>query len=429
MSIHKTEFLPVSLNITGKKILIIGAGKVALQKARSLSRFEVSISVLGTEIHPDFNQSDNIQIIKKEYEPEDLGGHYLIYACTNNPGINQKIKEDSYQRNILVSIADAPQTGDFVSPAIYKNENVTVAVGSNGKNPSKSVKIRNLIRDHLNIESDQIRIKKDAATTYNRNKDSPPLHQEIANKKGKVILAGFGPGDPGLLTLKSNQYLEEADFIFHDALLDVSYLDRFKAQKIPVGKRCGQHYKKQEEINEMLLEAAFTGKNVVRLKGGDPFVFGRGGEEVAFLNQHQVDVEVIPGITSAFAAAAQFGIPLTQREVSSSLAFLVGHNLSTRPFPKADTLVFYMGAKHQCELSQALIEEGWDKSTPVALLSNISNTSSKAVITQLDKLCKEKGAIETPLLIIVGETIRSISDLTESAPEKAAKKAGEPVSL
>jgi uroporphyrin-III C-methyltransferase/precorrin-2 dehydrogenase/sirohydrochlorin ferrochelatase len=407
---YKAEFLPVSINISGKKLLIIGAGKVALQKIKSLSRFDASITVIGQEIATELQENPKLCIIQKKYEASDLDGFFMVYACTNSRETNEAIRNDCNERDILVNIADRPKTGDFVSPAIFKTEDITVSVGSNGNNPSKSVKIRNLIEEHLKIEGDEINLKYPG---YKKEIHSPPLHQEIPNKKGKVVLAGFGPGDPGFLTLKTNQYLEEADLIFHDALLDVSYLDHFPAKKIPVGKRCGQHYKKQEEINKLLLDAALSGARVVRLKGGDPFVFGRGGEELEYLNRHQVDVEVIPGITSAFAAAAQFGIPLTHRAVASSVAFLVGYNLAQRPFPKANTLVFYMGAKHQCEISKALQEEGWEKSTPVALLSNISNPNSRAVISQLDQLCQQTLLEDTPLLIIVGETVKSMPDFSD----------------
>jgi uroporphyrin-III C-methyltransferase/precorrin-2 dehydrogenase/sirohydrochlorin ferrochelatase len=148
--------------------------------------------------------------------------------------------------------------------------------------------------------------------------------------------------------------------------------------------------------------------NVVRLKGGDPLVFGRGGEETEYLTDRQIDVEIIPGITSAFAASAQYGIPLTQRLIASSVALCVRHDLTKRPLPKADTLVFYMGAHHLCAISKALIEEGWDKETLVALMSNISKTESKAVISKLDMLCSDKLMIEPPLLIIIGETVKQI---------------------
>ena len=412
------EFLPISINISGKKILIIGAGHVALQKVKTLQHFNASITIIGKKVNPELQATKNINLNKKRYEPADLQGAFMVYACTNDRRTNEAIRRDCEERNILVNVADRPKSGDFVSPAIHKKEDITVAVGSNGNSPARSVKIRNLIKNHLEIKREQISLKNTSPEKYDRNIHSPKLHQAIPQPKGKVILAGFGPGDPGLLTLKANQYLEEADFIFHDALLDVSYLDRFSAEKIPVGKRCGQHYKKQEEINELLLKAALTGRKVVRLKGGDPFVFGRGGEEVEFLNSHHIDVEVIPGITSAFAASAQFGIPLTQRNISSSIAFVMGHDMTQRPFPKADTLVFYMGAKYQCEISKALQEEGWSKSTPVALLSNISNPYSRAVISQLDQLCGEKLLEDTPLLIIVGETIKNIPDLAGILDEK-----------
>lgn len=225
-----------------------------------------------------------------------------------------------------------------------------------------------------------------------------------------MTLVGFGPGDPELLTLKALSCLQNADIIFYDALLDSDYLKKFTAIKVAVGKRCGKHSKQQEEINELLLLSAKSGQNVVRLKGGDPMVFGRGGEEIAFLTHNHVEVEIIPGITTALAASAMYKIPLTQRGISSSVAFCNGHNLKIRTFPKADTLVFYMGANHQRDLAKKLISEGWSGEIPVALISNVSYHNAVKKVTTLDKLSKEKVMNETPLLILVGNTIRKNND-------------------
>ena len=399
-------FLPVSINITGKKILIVGGGKVALQKIKSLQRFEVHITVVSSASDPEVKRLEKITRIEKNYEPTDLDGYFLIYACTDNKHTNEIIREDCLERNILVCVADTPELCDFISPAIYKMGNTTISVSSNARDAKKSVEIRNHIQRYYERTGGLPDKLKPGQKNYNRERDSPiNLHPKSAGSKGKVLLVGFGPGDPGLLTLKANQYLQEADVIFHDALLDVPFLERYPAQKISVGKRCGNHHKRQDEINRLLLEAALEGKKVVRLKGGDPLIFGRGGEEISYLSENKVDVEVVPGITSAFAAAAQYGIPFTLRKVASSVAFCSGHNMTGQPYPKADTLVFYMGANKQCEISKDLIKEGWTPDTPVALLSNISNSQSKAVISKLDLLCKEEQLNEMPLLIIVGQTV------------------------
>ncbi|WP_291856879.1 uroporphyrinogen-III C-methyltransferase [Marinilabilia sp.] len=403
------EFLPISINITNKKVLFIGGGKVALQKIKSLSRFDAQITVVSTAFDPEVEAHKEITCITKSYESADLDGYFLVYACTDSNHTNEMIREDCHKKNILVCVADMPKLCDFISPAIYKTGNTTISVSSNARNAKKSVEIRNQIQKIYEQSEGHLDKLSREENGYNMKTDSPvnlPSHH--SGSKGKVILAGFGPGDPGLLTLKANQHLQEADIIFHDALLDVPFLDRFPGQKVSVGKRCGKHHKRQDEINKMLVEAAQEGKKVVRLKGGDPFIFGRGGEEISHLRANRIDVEVIPGITSAFAAAAQYVLPLTHRKVASSVAFCSGHDLSGKSFPKADTLVFYMGANKQCEISQGLIEEGWPPDTPVALLSNISNLQSKAVISRLDRLCQEKLIIDTPLLIVVGKTVSQI---------------------
>ena len=221
---------------------------------------------------------------------------------------------------------------------------------------------------------------------------------------GKVHIVGFGPGNPDLLTIKAQRLLQEADVIFYDDLIDHSYLDLFKGEKRYVGKRKGQHSTPQNNINELLYKAALNGSNVVRIKGGDPLIFGRGGEEYRYLNQRFIRVEIVPGITSALSAAADGIIPLTCRGVSTSVAFALGHDAMNNKLPQADTLVFYMGASQQQQWAKRLIKEGWPGSVPVAAVRNASLPDKEIRRYTLDQLQSEEDLLPAPCLVIVGHT-------------------------
>ncbi|MCU4175616.1 uroporphyrinogen-III C-methyltransferase [Carboxylicivirga sp. N1Y90] len=227
---------------------------------------------------------------------------------------------------------------------------------------------------------------------------------DLRKKYGKVDIVGFGPGDAELLTLKGNRLLKEATIIFYDDLLDNTYLSQFKAEKRYVGKRKGKHSTKQDDINHLLFEAAEKGHQVVRLKGGDPLIFGRGGEEYHYLKERFVKVEIVPGITSALAAASDAVIPLTSRGVSTSVAFALGHDAVNNKLPKADTLVFYMGASQQQQWASRLIQEGWAANTPVASVRNASLPSKDVRRYTLSQLKKEEAFLPAPSLVIVGHT-------------------------
>ena len=229
---------------------------------------------------------------------------------------------------------------------------------------------------------------------------------DIRKNFGKVYLAGFGPGDPELMTIKTNKVLAEADIIFYDDLLDSSCLKKYSGEEIYVGKRKGKHSKNQEEINRMLYEAALKGLKVVRLKGGDAMIFGRGGEEISYLRQRFIDVEVIPGVTSAIAAAAEALIPLTHRGVASSVAFCTGHPENKIRIPDADTLVYYMGASSLKIIAEKLMRNGLPNDTPTAVIKNASLPSQQILTTTLEKIVADNIVAESPSLIIVGDTIK-----------------------
>ena len=227
--------------------------------------------------------------------------------------------------------------------------------------------------------------------------------KSILDKQGSVSLVGFGPGDPDLLTIKAAKAIDAADIIFYDDLIDDSYLTDKKAEKIYVGKRAGYHHKEQADINRLLLEAAREGKNVVRLKGGDPMIFAHGSEEIEFLESNLIQVNVIPGITTASALAASQNISLTHREFSSSVALVSGH--TPQPVtPDAETLVYYMGAKQlQAIATQLIDEEGWAFNTPVLLTYNVSRQDEQTFETTLWELRNgEKKDFPTPLIALIG---------------------------
>lgn len=234
--------------------------------------------------------------------------------------------------------------------------------------------------------------------------------EDVRQNWGSVSVAGFGPGNAELITVKALKALQNADVIFYDDLLDATLLDEFTAEKIYVGKRSSRHAFRQELINEQLWRAAVSGKKVARIKGGDPLIFGRGIEEYHYLKARLVEAEIVPGISSALAAAADSLVPLTARGVSSSVAFLSGHDLEKIVIPKADTLVFFMGAAQQPQLAQKLIHLGWSPQTPVAVVQNASYSHREIRRYTLKSLSVADDCLLSPVIILVGWTASANPD-------------------
>lgn len=234
--------------------------------------------------------------------------------------------------------------------------------------------------------------------------------EDVRRNWGSVSVAGFGPGNAELITVKALKALQNADIIFYDDLLDATLLDEFTAEKIYVGKRSSRHAFRQELINDQLWRAAISGKKVARIKGGDPLIFGRGIEEYHYLKARLIEAEIVPGISSAMAAAADSLVPLTARGVSSSVAFLSGHDLEKIVIPKADTLVFFMGAAQQPQLAQKLIELGWSPQTPVAVVQNASYSHRDIRRYTLRSLSAADDCLLSPVIILVGWTASANPD-------------------
>ena len=228
---------------------------------------------------------------------------------------------------------------------------------------------------------------------------------------GKVYLVGGGPGDPDLLTIKAYKLLQSADVVLYDALInkDILNITRPDCLKIYVGKRDSRHTLPQEEINELLYKFAGVYDKIVRLKGGDPFVFGRGGEELLFLRERGVEVEVVPGITSAVAAPSSALIPITHRELASSFAVITGHpnrGINWADFVKVDTLIILMGVKNRQRIARELIEAGRDPDQPVAFIEKATTTDQREVFTTLRELSQNPPEVKTPAVMVVGEAVK-----------------------
>lgn len=221
---------------------------------------------------------------------------------------------------------------------------------------------------------------------------------------GKVTLVGFGPGDPDLLTIAGERAIAKADIIFHDDLVDQSFLNNYRAEKVYVGKRKHCHSHEQEEINQLMLDAALTGKEVVRLKGGDPMVFAHGGEEIEFLKSNGINVKVIPGVSTGIAVASLTQIPLTLRGIAKSVAFISGHTSEVH-LPNTDTLVCFMGGSTIHRIAAKAIAEGRDPNTPVALVYNVSLPDQQEFLSTLEILSQSVEKYPTPVIIIIGDVI------------------------
>lgn len=383
-------FLPISLNVSNKKILLIGGGKVATHKATIMARFVQNVTVIAPSFTEEI-QKLPFRFIQKEYEKKDLEGFFLVYVCTDNHSLNAQIKADSEELGILTSVCDAPLLCDFVSPAIHKEGNLTIAVGSNAQNVYQSVDVRNRI----------------SALIQDGTLSLEPAEKKVSETTqiGKVTLVGFGPGNPDLLTLAGDKALKAADIIFHDDLLDKEFIQRYPAEKVFVGKRRKKHHCEQDSINEQLYQAAALGKNVVRLKGGDPMIFAHGREEIDFLEDRNIEVQVIPGVSTGNAMAAYSKIPLTHRGVSSSVAFVSGHHEYKLQTPNADTLVYYMGGNNAATIARKAIASGKPKETPVALVHNVSLPTQQIFSTNLERLQSEDFQYPTPIIIIIGDVV------------------------
>ena len=458
------DYLPLFFKLENRTALLVGAGRVALRKASLLDQAGARLIVVGREIDNEIAHlvhKRQGQIIIGEYQPELLEGVDLVIAATDDKQVNAQVCAQAQARNLPVSVVNNTALSGFIFPAIIDRSPVIVGVSSGGGSPVLSRLLRAKIETwipqnyswlgklverfnqqviekfKLVVERDRFWSKvlqgpvaekvfaaqyEEAADLVKQALDENSAADQTGSGVGEVYLVGGGPGDPELLTFKALRLMQQADVVLYDQLIsaDVLALCHPDIEKINVGKRCGQHTLPQEQINALLVEYAQQGKRVLRLKGGDPFVFGRGGEELQTLKQYQIPFQVVPGITAASACATAAGIPLTHRDYAQSVRLVTGHlknhsaDLNFAELVQPDqTVVFYMGLQNLPYLFRQLIAHGRSPQTPAAIVSRGSTAEQKVLTgTLADLHAKQQQAqLPAPALIIVGEVVNLHQDL------------------
>ena len=459
------NYFPVFFDLNGQKVLIVGGGEVALRKISLLERTGALITLVAPEIAPELMAraaAGKLKLAIREFAPDDLDGARLVIVATSRRAVNRWIANLSESRNIPVNVVDDAQASRFIVPAIIDRDPVLVAISTGGASPVLARRLRErleaLIPARIGQLASWLRALRGTARQKLRNTgerrrffealvDGPAARrfiegdnqgaQRIAQQllattstaprtAGEVTLVGAGPGDPELLTLKALRALQDADVILHDRLVPAAVLDlaRRDASRICVGKATGNVGSTQEEINALLIEHASLGRRVVRLKGGDPFVFGRGGEELQALAKAKINFSVVPGITAALGAAAYAGIPLTHRDHAHSVTFVTGHSQDhgeatgkepdwrALAMPGA-TAVFYMGLARLDHIVQKLLEHGAAATRPAGIIAQGTTANQRIITATLATLLDtvSKANLESPALLVVGDVVALHSTL------------------
>jgi uroporphyrin-III C-methyltransferase/precorrin-2 dehydrogenase/sirohydrochlorin ferrochelatase len=457
------RYFPMFADLRGRRVLVVGGGEVAERKVRLLLEAGADVQLVAPDINewlrarlrPAIGEDATVARVEgalawfgHEFEESQLAGVALVVAATNDAAVNARIAEAARAGNVFANVVDDAESSSFIVPAIVDRSPLVIAVSSGGVAPVLARLVRERIETLFDgsfgtlarlLERWRSRIKSgipDVAARRRfydeivrgavargvrdgREADAErALEQALAGhvdpERGSVTLVGAGPGDPGLLTLNAVRALQQADVILHDRLVSSDVLDlaRRDATRIAVGKEAGGHSVSQDRIHELMLEHARAGRRVVRLKGGDPFIFGRGGEELEFLVRHGVPFEVVPGITAAVACGAYAGVPLTHREHSQSLRLVTAHcgdSLDTLDWAglaqDRQTIAFYMGVAGMAKIGERLIAHGRSGRTPVAIVENGSRRDQRVTLARLDELddLAARGSVRSPALLIVGE--------------------------
>ncbi|WP_312604524.1 siroheme synthase CysG [Kosakonia cowanii] len=444
------DHLPIFCQLRGRACLLVGGGDVAERKARLLLDAGAQLTVNALSFIPQFTAwaaEGMLTLVEGEFSETLLDECWLAIAATDNDAVNQRVSDAAEARRIFCNVVDAPKEATFIMPSIIDRSPLMVAISSGGTSPVLArllrEKLESLLPQHLGHVAKfagqlRSRVKRHFATMSERRRFweklfvNDRLAQSLANQnmaavetiteqmlnepldnRGEVVLVGAGPGDAGLLTLKGLQQIQQADVVVYDRLVsdEIMNLVRRDADRVFVGKRAGYHCVPQEEINQILLREAQSGKRVVRLKGGDPFIFGRGGEELETLCHAGIPFSVVPGITAASGCSAYSGIPLTHRDYAQSVRLVTGHLKTGGELDWANlaaekqTLVFYMGLNQAAAIQEQLIAHGMQADMPVALVENGTSVQQRVVSGTLSQLGDLAQQVKSPSLIIVGRVV------------------------
>lgn len=448
---------PIFVETGDRPPLVVGGGELALVKVRLLLKRAPVVDVVARRVCAGLRELVNsgcVQLLPGDIDELSIRGRALVISATANDIEDARISHIARSFGVPVNVPDRPQLSSFTLPAIVDRGTVTVAIGTEGAAPVLATRLRALLEAEIHpllgrladvarsyrervaaaIPSSLVRRRfwervfngPAAAAILDGDEDKGRDFIEAALSEtaagatttGRVLLVGAGPGDPDLLTVKAVRALKSADVIIHDGLMGPAVLDhaRREARIISVSKTRGRHSRTQAEINALMIAMARDGKTVVRLKGGDPSIFGRMGEEIDALRAAGISTDVIPGITAAAAAAASLQVPLTHRDFARSLVFMPGHSaggevsgldhldlaaLAQRPA----TLVVYMGLATAHLLARQLIENGWSPAMPVLAISRVSQAGERRILTSLDELTNAQALCDLsgPTLLVIGE--------------------------
>ncbi len=448
------KFLPIFMNVKDQSCLVVGGGQVASRKVFMLQRANARVTVISPELCSELQahvDRDEIEYLAREFQLEDVNGRVIVIAATNVRDVNRQVSESACEKGIPVNVVDDPELCRFITPSIIDRSPVQIAISTGGASPVLARLLRTRLETYIPaaygrlailVESFRDRVKQRFSSSNEirrfwevilagpvadkliAGKDSEArelLEQavetgEAPDMQGEVFLVGAGPGDPDLLTFKALRLMQQADVVVYDRLVSQGIMDlvRRDAEFIYAGKERDKHTIAQENINSLLVRLAKQGKKVLRLKGGDPFIFGRGGEEIETLMEEGVPFQVVPGITAAAGCASYAGIPLTHRDYVQSCMFVTGHlkdgssdlNWKAIAHPN-QTIVFYMGLHSIGNLCSKLIEHGMPESMPAALVEKGTSPEQRVhigTLKSLPALVHEK-KVKPPTLIIVGEVV------------------------
>ncbi|MBA1195864.1 uroporphyrinogen-III C-methyltransferase [Pseudomonas plecoglossicida] len=448
------DYLPLFHKLQGGRVLVVGGGEIALRKARLLADAGAALRVVAPQVDSQLislSEATGGEVLVRGYQVTDLEGCRLVIAATDDPQLNAQVSAEAQARSLPVNVVDAPALCTVIFPAIVDRSPLVVAVSSGGDAPVLARLIRAKLEAWIPAAYGELaglaaRFRHQVKSLYpdvNQRRgfwetvfQGPIAERQLAGQSaeaerllqamvdgapvqqgGEVYLVGAGPGDPDLLTFRALRLMQQADVVLYDRLVAPAIIDmcRRDAERIYVGKRRADHSVPQEQINQLLVELALQGKRVLRLKGGDPFIFGRGGEEIEELAEHGIPFQVVPGITAASGCSAYAGIPLTHRDYAQSVRFVTGHlkdGSSNLPWhdlvSPGQTLVFYMGLVGLPTICAELIRHGRAATTPAALVQQ-GTTRNQRVFTgtlaDLPAMVAEH-EVHAPTLVIVGEVVQ-----------------------
>ncbi|HEU4353698.1 MAG TPA: siroheme synthase CysG [Burkholderiales bacterium] len=457
------------LDLRGKPGIVVGGGQVAALKAEALLRSGIRVTAVAPEFCARLSELavlGAVRLEQKRFQPGDLVGADITIAATNDPAVNEAVSTAARALRIPVNVADNAALSTFIMPSVVDRPPLQIAISSAGASPVLARKLRTVIESLVPFGFGRLAVliarfrgesKKRfpdpetrrrfwedvvdgpiADMAFSGNEESAVaslearLKQETSEPKGFVSLVGAGPGDPELLTLRALRVMQSASVVLYDHLVSKPLVDlvRRDAERIYVGKEHDNHALPQDEINALMVRLAREGKRVVRLKGGDPFIFGRGGEEIEALLEQGIAFEVVPGITAAAGAASYAGIPLTHRDYAQSCVFVTGHlkngsaqldwRALTRP---RQTLAVYMGVGALAQICEGLIAHGMPASMPAALIERATLPEQRVTVGTLETVPALARGAKPPALLIVGEVVRLRSKLAWFAPQAAVSTA------